>query len=574
MDNKKLAELLFPNLPHEADFYLNKYKKRNLPKGAQVTRFAPSPTGFLHIGHFFQALIDSRIAKSTSGVFYFRLEDTDKRREKAGSGAVALNVMSQFGLVPDEGLNSKGEDFGDYGPYTQSLRIDIYKAFAKLLVEKGKAFPCFCNKSEDIFEILEKRELMLEENNTLAEKDACRNLSYEEILSNLKQKKPFAIRLKSNENQDKKIIVNDIIYGKREIPANNKDGVLLKSDGLPTYAFAHAVDDHLMKTTLIVRGNDWFPSVAFHLEVFEGLGFEKIPYAHTALICKIDEISGNKRKLSKRLDPEADMRFFLLAGYPKNAVIEYLLNLANSNFEPWRAKNPGIPNEDFVFSENKLSASSPMFDLAKLNDISKTIISKMTTQELFEALKIWAENSEEFKEIIESNSQFEVFQNKINTPINKFIQEKPDFVKAILSIDRERKNPRKDIINMSHVYEYFEYMFDTGFGVNFGERFDKTLIKNVLGEYKKIYKADDEKENWFEKIKKLGGGFDFATNMQEYKANPEQFAGNLADLTGLIRVAITGRENSPDIYEIMKILGTKEVCSRLNNAIEALNSQK
>lgn len=563
MDYKKLAELLFPNLPYEADYYLSKYKKRNLPDGAQVTRFAPSPTGFLHIGHFFQALIDSRIAKSTGGVFYFRLEDTDKKREKLGSGAVALKVMSEFGLVPDEGLNEQGEDIGNYGPYTQSLRIDVYKAFAKKLVSEGKAFPCFCEKSEDISEILEKREIMLEESNALSEKDICRNLSFDEIEANLKQNKSFAIRLKSGENQDKKIVVNDIIYGKREIPANNKDGVLLKSDGLPTYAFAHPVDDHLMQTTLIIRGNDWFPSVAFHLEVFESLGFEKIPYAHTALICKNDETTGNKRKLSKRLDPEADMRFFVLAGYPKNAVVEYLLNLANSNFEIWRAKNPDSSNEDFVFNPKKLSANSPMFDLIKLNDISKKIISKMSTQEIFNELKKWAESAKEFNKIIDSNSQFEILRKSVNTPILKFIQEKPDFVKSILAIDREKKNPRKDIINMSHIYEYFKYMFDAEFEKTFDKKFDKTLILKILTEYKSLYNDKDEKEIWFDKIKKLGEKFGFATDMKEYKNNPEKYIGNLADLTGLIRVAVTGQENSPDIFEIMKILGNKEIQERL-----------
>ncbi|MDD3397196.1 MAG: glutamate--tRNA ligase family protein [Clostridia bacterium] len=568
MDNKKLADLLFPALPHDADYYLEKYKKRNLQVGAQITRFAPSPTGFLHIGHFFQALVDSRIAKSTGGIFYFRLEDTDKKREKTGSGIVALQVMKEFGLEPNEGLTEDGKDNGNYGPYTQSLRTDIYKAFAKKLVAEGKAFPCFCEKKEDLSEIVEKRELMLEETNSIAEKDVCRNLSFDEIANNLKQKKPFAIRLKSSDSENKTILVDDVIYGKRPVPANNKDGVLLKSDGLPTYAFAHPIDDHLMKTTLVVRGSDWYSSVAFHLDVFENLGFEKIPYAHTALICKNDELTGNKRKLSKRFDPEADMRYFILAGYPNNAVIEYLLNLANSNFEIWRAKNPDVSNEEFMFNPKKLSTSSPMLDLAKLDDISKTIISKMTTQELFEKLKDWAIRTNEFNEIIDSKPQFEILREKLNTPLYKIILENPDFVKAVLSIDREKKNPRKDIINLSHIYDYFKYMFDSGFELNFGNKFDKNLIKKVLMKYKNLYNEKDSKDDWFDKIKKLGAEFNFATDMKEYKANPEKFVGNLADLTGLIRIAITGQENSPDIYEIMKILGNAEVYKRFNFAIK------
>lgn len=570
MDYKKLADLLFPNLPCEADYYLAKYKKRELPAGAEVTRFAPSPTGFLHIGHFFQSLIDSRIAERTGGVFYFRLEDTDKKREKSGSGIVALKVMREFGLTPDEGLTENGKDNGNYGPYKQSLRIDIYKAFAKKLVAEGKAFPCFCEKNEDISQIIEKREQMLEETNSIAEKDVCRNLNYDEILTNLKNKKPFAIRLKSQDEENKTVIVDDLIFGKRPVPANNKDGVLLKSDGLPTYAFAHPIDDHLMQTTLVVRGSDWYSSVAFHLDVFENLGFEKIPYAHTALICKNDEKTGNKRKLSKRYDPEADMRYFILAGYPTNAVIEYLLNLANSNFEIWRAKNPNIPNEQFDFNPKKLSASSPMLDLAKLDDISKTIISKMTTEELFERLKDWAKRANEFIEIIDSKPQFEILREKINTPLYKIILEKPDYVKAVLSIDREKKNPRKDIINFSHIYNYFKYMFEADFETNFGNKFDKKLIKDVLTQYQKMYNEKDLKDEWFNKIKALGLQFNFATDMKEYKNSPEKFVGNLADLTGIIRIVLTGQENSPDIFEIMRILGQNEIKERFEKAINNL----
>ena len=546
MDFKKLADLLYPNLTHTAKCYEELYPKRDLPLGAEVTRFAPSPTGYLHMGGFYQALVDSRIASNTGGVFYFRLEDTDKKREIQGAGDIALNILKEYGLLPMEGLMPDGNQVGQYGPYVQSERLDIYKAFAYELVAKGRAFPCFCDKSEGKEDIEERREKMLKEQDTIIEHDPCRDLTYEQIEANIKAKKPWALRLRSLNNEDDKIIVNDAVLGDREIPANTKDLVLIKSNGIPPYAFAHAVDDHLMRTTLVVRGGEWFPSVAGHIEIFEALGFDRVRYAHTGLISKLD--GDNKRKLSKRKDPEADMRYFIQNGYPAEAVIDYILNLANSNYELWRKENPTASYTEFKFNIEKLNLSDPIFDIVKLEDISKNIISRLTTEEVFGMLSKWAsEYDKEFYDII---------------------VKRPDYIKGMIAIDRGGEKPRKDIAKMNEVYDYFKYMFDSDFECVFDEKFTKDDINIALTKYIEYYNPEDTKDEWFPRLKEACVSAGFCADMKEYKKNPSAYLGSVADYSTIIRIAVTGKRNTPDLCPIMKLLGYDKVIARLKRNIK------
>ena len=544
-DYKKMAELLFPDVKHSPEYYEDLYKNRSLNNGAEVTRFAPSPTGYLHLGNFFQAVVDRFIATKTGGKFYFRLEDTDKKREVEGADKVALNILKEYGIVPDEGLTLDGE-IGEYGPYRQSDRTDIYKSFAKMLVEKGRAYPCFCEAPEGKSEILENREKMLEESSTLIEHDKCRDLSLEEVEENLKSGKKFAIRLKSQNKEGDKVVVHDKIKGDREIQANLKDVVLIKANGIPPYPFAHPVDDHLMKTTTVVRGEDWYSSVATHIEIFEALGFEPINYLHTALVCKIDENTGNKRKLSKRYDPEADMRFFGINGYPKEAVIEYILTLANSNFEDWRMENPTASLFDFPFSADKMNAGNPMFDIVKLNNISKNYISKLTAEEVYSLALNWAEvNNRELFDILKENTNFAI---------------------SVFDIDRGGVKPRKDIAKWNEILEYFDYMFlpYEKISPNF-EKFEKVSneqICKIFNNYATNFKADSEKDSWFAGLKVDAEKFGFAVDNKLYKANPENYKGNMADFCAIIRMAITGKENTPDLFSICKVLGKEELVRR------------
>lgn len=549
MNLEKLANLIYPNVEYTVEELEKKYPKRALAKEAYVTRFAPSPTGYLHIGNFFSVFMDWQIARMSNGIFYFRLEDTDKKREITGSGFVALNILKQFGIVPNEGLMSDGTQIGNYGPYVQSKRLDIYHTYAKELIKNGKAFPCFCQKTESIEEIRQKRQEQLESEEDIIEKDPCRNLTYEEIEQNIKDKKPFAIRLKSQGEKENKILTNDLIRGQRELSQNSKDIILIKNDGIPPYAFAHAVDDHLMRTRLVIRGEEWFVSMPAHLEIFDALGFEHVQYIHTPIICKVDEQTGNKRKLSKRKDPEADMRFFLSQGYPKLAVLEYILTLANSNFEIWRLQNPNLSFLDFPFSIEKIGNSNPMFDWLKLNDIAKNIIGKMSAEEVYENLLDYTkEYDDDFYQILTKDKQYAI---------------------KVLSIDRNTDKPRKDFAKWSDFKQFFSYMF--GF-CPFDKKTDYNLenineenIAKVLHAYKEVYNSSDDKDVWFNKIKELAGTLGFATDNKLFKANPQNYCGNVADVCNYIRIALTGKQNSPDIHNIAQILGNEIVKNRLAN---------
>jgi len=539
MDYKKLADLLFPDNKFTVEEIEKKYPKRKLEKNAYVTRFAPSPTGYMHLGGFFQALIDYNLAKRSGGVFYLRIEDTDQKREIAGASAIILNILTSYGFLPDEYQLKGGVTIGDYGPYYQSERKEIYKAYAKKLVSEGKAFPCFCRKTEGLSDVKEKREKKFAVGIN-EDKDPCRNLTLEQIETNLKEGKTFAIRLKSKGDGVRKIKFYDGAKGEVEILENSMDAVLLKNDMMPTYNFAHPVDDTLMGTNVVVRGEEWLPSYPLHAEIFEALGFDQPKYIHSPLIYKLNE-QGNKNKISKRKHPEADMRYFDKEGYDKQAVVEYLMNLINSNFENWRRVNPDADIMEFPFDGFKITANTPIFDFVKLNDVSKEIISHYSAEKCYEELLLWArENSLE--------------------NVDYLVKDK-EYVTKVLNIDREKSKPRKDIYKWSMFFDVFDYMFSAPAKFEVEEE-NKKDFEEVLKTYKK-YIDLSSKEKWFENIKKMAAELGYATDNSDFKKNPEKYKGNVAKVCEYIRVAVTGRKNSPDLYEIMILLGEKQVLERM-----------
>lgn len=556
MDYKKLADLLFPKIDKDIDYYLKKYPKRELAKGAEVTRIAPSPTGFLHLGTAYGALIDYFTAKKSNGIFYMRLEDTDQKREIKDAGQIAYDMLCYYDIVPDEGYCGDKDQVGEYGNYVQSKRVEIYQTFAKHLVSIGRAFPCFCEKSENKEDILQRRSEQLENADDIEAKDPCRDLSYEQIEANIKQGKPFALRLKSMGDKDKTFEFCDLIKGKRQIRENTKDIVLLKSNGIPPYSLAHLVDDTLMGTTIVVRGEEWYPSLASHLELFDAFSLPRLKYAHTPVICKLDE-QGNKRKLSKRKDAEADARYFIEKGYPKRTVVEYLLNLLNSDFETWRTNNPTLDYHEFDFKISKIGSNNPMFDLTKLEDVSKNIISYYSPLQMTENTIEWAKNfDKEFYEII---------------------KDKKEFLQSLFSIDRvNTPKPRKDVAKWSDVKQLYSYVFEQLYHLDmlkdydFDVKFDNDTIKKVLLTYMPLYDINDEKQVWFDKIKSICEPLGFSADMKAYRKNPENFVGSVADVSGIIRVALTGRRNTPDLYYICKLIGQDSVLNRIKKVVDLL----
>lgn len=547
MDYNKIADAMYPNIDKDINYYLNKYKKRDLPEGAEVTRIAPSPTGYLHIGSLFGALIDHRIANLSNGVFCMRLEDTDQKREVANAGEIAYNALVEYNVCPTEGYRGENlSEVGEYGPYVQSKRLDIYHAFAKDMVKSGNAYPCFCEKTESKDEVLKKREEQLDSSDTLEDKDVCRNLTEEEIINNIKLGKKFALRLKSQGDINKTIKIVDRIKGEREIRENAKDAVLIKNNGIPVYAFAHLVDDTLMGTTTVVRGEEWYQSLAVHLELFKLCGLNPPRYAHTPVICKIDD--GNKRKLSKRKDPEADARYMIKEGYPIVAVVEYLLNLVNSDFEEWRKNNPDLMWTEFPFAPEKIGSNNPIFDFNKLNDVSKNIFAKMSAIEVYDGLLKWS--------------------NTYDCEFAKYLLDNKNYVVKVLDIDRGGEKPRKDIYKFSNIKDYYSYMFFDYKNLNFDysgyEQFDKDLIFKIFNDYVQNFNESDTKEEWFNKVKMLAEKYNFCTNNKEYKANPNKYLGNTATLCTLIRIIVTGRQQTPDLYSICVVLGVEKLKNILN----------
>lgn len=549
LELNELADLLYPNCK-PVEYYFNKYKPRNI--SGEVTRVAPSPTGYLHIGTIYQALCDSFIAKNSGGVFYLRSEDTDGKREVEGAGDIAYNSLVSFGLTPNEGYRGDSlPEIGDYGPYVQSERTQIYHSFAHELVKRGGAFPCFCAATNGKEEILKRREEELEENNDLQVKDPCRNLTLDEIKQKIKEGKTFALRLKSNGDGEQTVEFTDEIMGKKQLRVNAKDDVLIKSNGIPVYSFAHIVDDTLMGTTLNVRGQDWYQSLPVHIELAKAFGFKPFRYAHTPNICVLNE-HGNKRKISKRKDTFADARFFLKQGYPVTAVIEYLLNLLNSDFEIWRKNNPTLSYTEFPFEINKIGVTNPMFDFVKLNDVSKEVISRMTAEEVYNNALAWAKEwNEADKQTLEANKQTLI---------------------KMLSIDRGGDRPRKDITLYSEIVTLFNYIlpnFNPDYQLDIGLTNKQALI-SFLTEYSNNYTTALDNSMWFGNLKQMASKFNFVDN-KTYKQNPSAYAGNIADASKFVRLAITGKTNSPELYSIMKILGETECKTRLNNLIKQIN---
>ena len=544
-DFKELAQLLFPNITKAPQDMEDMYPPRALKEGARVTRFAPSPTGFLHFGNLFTCMVSYRTAKNTDGVFYVRVEDTDQKRKVEGAIDVMLKGLSVYGINADEGVVGDEKEIGDYGPYYQSARVEIYQTYAKALVEQGLAYPCFCSADE------------LDEIRTAQENESikgywgkwakCRDLSFEQIKANIDSGMSWTLRLKSPGDLEKKCYFDDMIKGKIEMPENVQDVVLLKSDGIPTYHFAHAVDDHLMRTTHVVRGDEWISSVPIHLQLFKVLGFKPPKYAHVSPIMK--EENGGKRKLSKRKDPEAAVTYYAEEGYPQESVNEYMMTLANSNFEDWRRMNKTEPIEKFPFNLKKMSVSGALFDIVKLTDVSKNVISVMPAEKVFELAYAWAKE----------------YQPQL---AELFAQDEAKAT-AILNIDREGKKPRKDIAKWSDVLDYVSYMYDETFVPNYELNGNATpsLAVKVIEEYLKVVNLDDDKDAWFGRMKEVCPLVGCTPNVKEYKAEPEKFEGHVGDVSTIIRVALTGRTNTPDLFAITALLGEDTVKARLNSAL-------
>lgn len=545
-DFEKLAQLLFPNTDKTPEFYEELYPQRELPEGAKVTRFAPSPTGFLHFGNLYTMLVAYRIAKNSNGVFYVRVEDTDNKRKVDGAIDVMLKSLASYGIEADEGVIGENEEKGAYGPYYQSKRKDIYQAYAKHLVEQGLAYPCFCSP-EELDEIRNQQENEPQKG-YWGKWAKCRNLSYDEIKTNIESGKEWTLRLKSPGTADGKCVFDDAIKGKIEMPENIQDIVLLKSDGIPTYHFAHVIDDHLMRTTHVVRGDEWISSAPIHLQLFKLLGFKPPKYAHVATIMK--EENGGKRKLSKRKDPEAAVTYYAEQGYPKESVIEYILTLANSNFEDWRRANKTEPAEKFPLNFKKMSVSGALFDTVKLTDISKNVISTMNANKVFTLSYEWAK--------------------EYNPQLASLYEQDTDYAKAVLNIDRENKKPRKDIAKWSDIPDYISYMFDEAFipCYELCGNADKELAGEVIEKYIDAFNENDDKDQWFERIKDLCEPLGCTPNVKEFKQNPENYRGHVGDVSTVIRVALTGRTNTPDLYSISALLGRERVIKRLKDALK------
>ena len=548
MDYKDLANLIFPDAK-EISYYEEKYPERNLPEGAVVTRFAPSPTGFVHIGGLYQALVARTVAEKTGGVFFLRVEDTDQKREVENGVTGIVNSLKDFDMAPDEGMISDTEEIGNYGPYKQSLRKEIYQAYAKYLIAQGKAYPCFCTQ-EELDEIRQKQESAKIRPGYYGVWAKCRNLTVEESAEKIKNGEPYIIRFKSPGREDRKIKHKDVIKGNVDFPENDLDIVIIKADGLPTYHFAHAVDDHLMHTTHVIRSDEWLSSVPLHLQLFHELGFKAPKYAHISPIMKND--NGGKRKLSKRKDPEAAVSYYKEQGIPTDAVKEYLLNIANSTFENWRRANSDKKIEEFDFQLNKMSVSGALFDMIKLLDIGKTVISKMTAEDVYEKSLKWAE--------------------EYDNELSDLLKDK-EYALKIFGIERGNKKPRKDIAKWSDVKENISYMYDSEFYKNTQEYpyqpaiSNKEDISKILDLYiEKYYDENDDKQTWFDKIKEVAGKMGYAKEVKEFKANPGMYKAHVGDVSTVLRVALTSRTNTPDMYEIMQVLGKDRIAKRFEVA--------
>lgn len=548
MDNEKLAELLFPDVTSVPDDMEKRYPPRTLPEGAKVTRFAPSPTGFMHLGNLYGALTDERLAHQSGGVFYLRIEDTDGKRTVENGVDLIIRALGQFDLKFDEGAASDGDN-GAYGPYRQSERKEIYQTYAKQLVRDGKAYPCFCTEQE-LADIRAEQESEKLTPGYYGKWAVWRDAPEEKVLKALEENKPFVLRFRSEGSPENKVKFTDMIKGDIEVTENDIDHVLLKSDGIPTYHFAHAVDDHLMRTTHVVRDESWLSTLPFHIQLFRALGFRMPKYLHTAQVLKND--GGGKRKLSKRKDPEAALAFYHEKGYPSAAVKEYLMTLLNSNYEEWRTANPGVPLESFPFSAKKMSVSGCLFSFEKLDDISRSTIAAMSASEVFDGVCRWAEEYDpEFAATLKNDRSY---------------------AESILSVGRGGNKPRKDITVWSGVKQYMGFFYDRYFTVTdpLPEGHDKSDVRAVLDGFLLSYDPADDQQQWFEKVKAVGERNGYCPNMKEYRSSPEGWKGSVADVSSFLRLAVTGRLASPDLYAVMEILGKDRVEKRIKDFKESL----
>jgi len=547
MTYKELADLIFPEIDKGIEYYEEKYPRRDLSEGAKVVRFAPSPTGFMHIGNMMSSVINYVLAKSSNGVFFLRNEDTDQARTVEGAVDFIHHVLNYYGLKPDE-YEYNGEIVGNYGPYVQSERIEIYHAFVKHLISIGKAYPCFLT-SDEINEIREYQTKSKKRIGIYGKYAKCRDITPDEAIKRIKDGEKFVIRFRSEGDYNKKFIFEDLTKGKIEFPENDLDVPIMKSgDLLPTYHFAHLVDDHLMHTTHVIRGEEWLSSVPLHYELFKALGYKMPKYIHTSLILKKDEETGTIRKISKRKDPEALMFFYEEKGYPKLAVIDAVLTIANSNYEEWRTNNPDKPFYEFPFSPKKMSASGALFDLDKLDNISKNYISKMKAETLYQEYLEWAEK----------------YDKHVYDIISKYKDETINF----LNIERETKKPRKDYENYAAIFDKIWYMYDEEWDRTLDYQFakinDKKEIIKIMEEYlNNYYDEGDSQDDWFNKIKELCDKLGYASDMKEYRENPDNYKGNVADFTTAIRVVLTTSAMTPNLYDIMNILGKDRMFKRL-----------
>ena len=545
MNLKELAKRLIPdeNLL-EPEEYESIYPQRELPKGAQVTRLAPSPTGFIHLGNLYSALADERCAHTTGGIFYLRIEDTDEKRKVEGAVESVIRSLKYFGIKFDEGAEIESP-LNKYGPYYQRARAQIYRSFVKRLIEQGLAYPCFCTV-EELDEVREKQTQSKETTGYYGVYAKCRNLSEQEIYKNLDEKKPFVIRLKSSGNIENKITFRDAIKGDITVTENDQDVVILKSDGIPTYHFAHAIDDHFMRTTLVIRGEEWLSSLPIHIELHKVLGFKQPTYAHTCSLMKMD--GETKRKLSKRKDPELSLDYYRKAGYFPLAVVKYLMTVLNSNFEEWTLKNPDGDYRDFKFKIDKMGKSGALFDLDKLNDVSKTEISKLSPEACYDFLKEWVD-------------EFGADADRTHFKDREYILK---ILNLIMGTGGKKR--RKDIERAEQGVRLLDYFFDDTFEPEYAYRFDGQTVAAVLDGFAKVYDPADDNPTWFSKLKEVAKAVGFAAEMSEYKANRTAFKGSVSDAAEILRIAVVGSPNSPDLCTIMGILGKERALKRLTDA--------
>ena len=547
MDYQALAELLFPDVTDTPEALEERFPPRNLPEGAVVTRMAPSPTGFVHLGNLVQGMISERMAHRSGGVLFLRVEDTDAKREVPGAVEVLIESLKHYNIHFDEGATIDG-DFGNYGPYRQRQRADIYHVYARKLVSEGKAYPCFCTE-EELTAMREKQEANKETTGYYGPYAIWRDRSMEEIQAQLAAGNPWVLRFRSTGSIEHQFKFDDLVKGKLTITENNVDHVLLKSDGIPTYHFAHAVDDHLMRTTHVVRGDEWLSTLPFHIQLFQALGFKLPKYVHIGPLMKMD--GNSKRKLSKRKDPELALTYYKAEGFSTQAMREYLMTVLNSNFEDWRRANPDADIDTFPFSPKKLNPAGSLFDYAKLIDVSKNVISRMSAEEVYTQLIEWAKEFQpDFAEKLEAD---------------------PAYAKAILAIGRGGKKPRKDLATWKDAKDYMGFFYDEYLEKPvFDEKFSKAVIADVLNRFLESFDMTDDSTVWFNKVKAITEAIGFTTDMKAYKLDPAAYPGTVADVSTFLRLAVTGKTNSPDLYTVMQLLGKERTEGRIRSALAQL----